>query len=117
MGRIIVPKEVRKALNIKDGDPFEIFIDNANTCAITFKKYSEIEELGSFTQQYAHALFKTTGHTALICDTNKIVASAGTASKDYFNKYSNYYYYTKNDRKYPDNLISFSNSFCHIYLF
>ena len=66
LGRIVIPKEIRKTLRIREGDPLEIFTDKEGE--IILKKYSPIGELSEFATQYAEALAKTTGHIACISD-------------------------------------------------
>ena len=56
LGRVVVPKEIRRTLRIREGDPLEIFTDREGE--IILKKYSPIGELGTFAQQYADSLEK-----------------------------------------------------------
>ena len=58
LGRVVVPKEIRRTLRIREGDPLEIFTDREGE--IILKKYSPIGELGTFEQQYADSLAQTT---------------------------------------------------------
>ena len=51
LGRIVIPKEIRKTLRIKEGDPLEIFTDREG--GIILKKYSPIGELSEFATEYA----------------------------------------------------------------
>ena len=62
LGRVVIPKEIRKTLRIKEGTPLEIFTDREGQ--IILKKYSPIGELNSFAVEYAEALVQTTGLTA-----------------------------------------------------
>lgn len=59
LGRVVIPKEIRRTLRIREGDPLEIFTSNDGE--VIFKKYSPIGELSSFAGQYAEILHKTTG--------------------------------------------------------
>ena len=61
LGRVVIPKEIRRTLRIREGDPLEIFTDNEGQ--VILKKYSPIGELSSFVKEYADALAQTTGHT------------------------------------------------------
>lgn len=80
LGRIVIPKEIRRTLRIREGDPMEIFTDNDG--GIILRKYSPISELGDVARQYAQALSQTTGHTVCISDRDIVVAAAGDARKD-----------------------------------
>ena len=59
LGRVVIPKEIRKTLRIKEGTPLEIFTDREGQ--IILKKYSPIGELTSFAEEYVDALVQTTG--------------------------------------------------------
>lgn len=84
LGRVVVPKEIRRTLRIREGDPLEIFTDREGE--IILKKYSPIGELGLFARQYAESLAQTTGHMVCITDRDIIIAAAGGAKKDYYGK-------------------------------
>ena len=82
LGRIVIPKEIRKVLRIKEGDPLEIFTDKEGE--VILKKYSPIGELSEFATEYAESLAKTTGHIACITDKDTVIAVSGTSKKEYF---------------------------------
>ncbi|KGX85483.1 stage V sporulation protein T [Pontibacillus litoralis] len=84
LGRVVIPKEIRRTLRIREGDPLEIFVDRDGE--VILKKYSPISELGDFAKEYADALFDSLGHTILICDRDEFVAASGGSKKDYLNK-------------------------------
>ncbi|MGF7141978.1 AbrB family transcriptional regulator (stage V sporulation protein T) [Anaerotaenia torta] len=84
LGRVVVPKEIRRTLRIREGDPLEIFTDREGE--IILKKYSPIGELGQFAKQYADALAQTTGHIVVITDKDQFIAVAGTTKKDLLTK-------------------------------
>jgi len=84
LGRVVIPKEIRRTLRIREGDPLEIFVDHDGE--VILKKYSPIGELGEFAQEYADSLFEATGHIALITDRDQVIAIAGAAKKDYLGK-------------------------------
>lgn len=84
LGRVVVPKEIRRTLRIREGDPLEIFTDREGE--IILKKYSPIGELGLFAKQYAESLAQTMGHMVCITDRDMIIATAGGAKKDYHGK-------------------------------
>ena len=81
LGRIVIPKEIRKTLRIKEGDPLEIFTDKEGE--VILKKYSPIGELSEFATDYAETLAKTTGHIACITDKDSVIAVSGGARKEY----------------------------------
>ncbi len=84
LGRVVIPKEIRRTLRIREGDPLEIFVDREGE--VILKKYSPISELGDFAKEYADALFDSLGHTVLICDRDEFIAVSGASKKDYLNK-------------------------------
>lgn len=84
LGRVVVPKEIRRTLRIREGDPLEIFVDRDGE--VILKKYSPISELGHFAKEYAASLAEHSGHTALISDRDMYIAAAGGAKKDFLNK-------------------------------
>ena len=79
LGRIVVPKEIRRTLSIREGDPLEIFTDREGE--IILKKYSPIGELSQFAGEYAESLAQTTGHLVLITDCDHVVTASGTGKK------------------------------------
>lgn len=80
LGRVVIPKEIRRTLRIKEGTPLEIFTDREGE--IILKKYSPIGELSIFAKEYAEALAQTTGCLACITDHDQVVAAAGSGSKE-----------------------------------
>jgi stage V sporulation protein T len=84
LGRVVIPKEIRRTLRIREGDPLEIFVDREGE--VILKKYSPIGELGDFAKEYADSLADATGHLALITDRDTVIAVAGAAKKDYLDK-------------------------------
>ena len=82
LGRVVIPKEIRKTLRIKEGDPLEIFTDKEGE--VILKKYSPIGELSEFATGYAETLAKTTGHIACITDKDTVIAVSGTSKKEFF---------------------------------
>ncbi|MCL6572950.1 MAG: stage V sporulation protein T [Bacillus sp. (in: Bacteria)] len=84
LGRVVIPKEIRRTLRIREGDPLEIFVDRDGE--VILKKYSPISELGDFAKEYAEALFDSLGSPILICDRDTYITLAGGSKKDYLNK-------------------------------
>lgn len=85
LGRVVIPKEIRRTLRIREGDPLEIFTDREGE--IILKKYSPIGELSSFAKQYAESLSQTMGCLVCVCDTDQVIASSGNGKKDLQDKY------------------------------
>ena len=75
LGRVVIPKEIRRTLRIREGDPLEIFTDREGE--IILKKYSPIGEMNTFARQYAESLAQVSGRTALIADRDQFIAVAG----------------------------------------
>lgn len=75
LGRIVIPKEIRRTLRIRESDPLEIFTDREGE--IILKKYSPIGEMNAFAKQYAESLAQVSGHTAMIADRDQFIAAAG----------------------------------------
>lgn len=75
LGRIVIPKEIRRTLRIRESDPLEIFTDREGE--IILKKYSPIGEMNTFAKQYAESLAQVSGHTALIADRDQFIAVSG----------------------------------------
>ncbi|NMA94433.1 MAG: stage V sporulation protein T [Clostridiales bacterium] len=84
LGRVVIPKEIRRTMRIREGDPLEIFTDREGT--VILKKYSPIYELGSFAHEYTEALHRNLEHIACICDKDAFVAYSGVASKSFKDK-------------------------------
>lgn len=75
LGRIVIPKEIRRTLRIRESDPLEIFTDREGE--IILKKYSPIGEMNAFAKQYAESLAQVSGHTAIIADRDQFIAASG----------------------------------------
>lgn len=84
LGRIVVPKEIRRTMRIKEGDPLEIFVGQEG--AISLKKYSPILELKEFAQSYAESLSQILGELVIITDKDCVIAACGAGKKDFIDK-------------------------------
>ena len=84
LGRVVIPKEIRRILRIREGDPMEIFTDTNGE--VIFKKYSPIGELSSFAEQYAEVLSKVSKQPILISDSDHIVAAAGVSKREFLER-------------------------------
>lgn len=85
LGRVVIPKEIRRTLRIREGDSLEIFTDRQGE--IILKKYSPIGELSRFAKDYAESLAATLGTTICITDHDQIIAAAGFGKKELQDKY------------------------------
>ncbi len=83
LGRVVVPKEIRRVLRIREGDPLEIFTDRDGE--IVLKKYSPIGEMLTLAKQYVESLAQVSGYAALIADRDQFIATAG-GFRQYMNK-------------------------------
>ena len=84
LGRVVIPKEIRRTLRIREGDPLEIFTDREGE--VILKKYSPIGELGDFAREYADSLHDSVNHITCIADRDAIIAVAGAPKKEYMDK-------------------------------
>ena len=80
LGRVVIPKEIRRTMRIREGDPLEIYTDNDGE--VIFKKYSPIGELSSFASQYAEVLGKIGGYPVVVCDRDHVISVAGIPKKE-----------------------------------
>lgn len=80
LGRIVIPKEIRRTQRIRRGDPLEIFTTGEGE--VIFKKYSPMREMAALAEQYAAVLARYTRLTAFICDKEQIIAAAGTGRRE-----------------------------------
>ena len=80
LGRVVIPKEIRRTMRIREGDPLEIYTDNDGE--VIFKKYSPIGELANFSAQYAEVLYKVGGLPVVVCDRDHVVAVSGIPKKE-----------------------------------
>ena len=84
LGRIVIPKEIRRTLRIREGDPLEIYTDTDGE--VIFKKYSPVGELSNFVSTYAEVISKTGNFPVLISDRDHIVAAAGVSKKEFLER-------------------------------
>lgn len=80
LGRVVIPKEIRRTMRIREGDPLEIYTDKDG--GVIFRKYSLMGGLGDFAGQMCETLHKTTGRVAVITDRDTCLAVAGTARRE-----------------------------------
>ena len=84
LGRVVIPKEIRRTMRIREGDPLEIYTDREGE--VIFKKYSPIGELVDFASQYAESLYKTCGMPVAVCDRDSVVAVSGIPKKEFLDR-------------------------------
>ena len=84
LGRVVIPKEIRRTMRIREGDPLEIFTDRDGE--VIFKKYSPIGELGDFAAQICDSLHRSTDAIAAVCDRDSIIAVSGASKRDFIDK-------------------------------
>ena len=84
LGRVVIPREIRRTLHLREGDPLEIFVGGEGE--VIFKKYSPIGELGNFAKEYADSLHETIDHIAMIADRDVIIAVAGANKREFLGK-------------------------------
>ena len=83
LGRIVIPKEIRKNFRINDGDNIEIFIDGDN---IILKKHSVLNKIGNYANKFTEAIYSFLKHNIIITDTDSILAFSGPLKKQYLGK-------------------------------
>lgn len=84
LGRIVIPKEIRRTLRIREGDPLEVYVDNDGE--VILKKYSHMGDLAEFAEEYVESIYSTVKQNIFITDRDKIIACAGPLKKKYINK-------------------------------
>ncbi|MDD2269383.1 MAG: stage V sporulation T C-terminal domain-containing protein [Eubacteriales bacterium] len=84
LGRVVIPKEIRRTLRIREGDPLEIFTDKGGE--VVFKKYSPVGELGKFAAEFAESIYKVNGIPTLVCDKDTIISAVGVSRRDFLEK-------------------------------
>lgn len=84
LGRVVIPKEIRRTLRIREGDPLEIY--TATDGEVIFKKYSPVGELSEFAGQYADVIARISSMPTLICDTDHVIAAAGVSKREFLER-------------------------------
>ena len=85
LGRVVIPKEIRRTLRIREGDPLEIFTEREGS--VILRKYSPIGEIGAVAGLYAESLAHTMNCIVCLTDMDQIVAASGSGSKELLNRY------------------------------
>ena len=84
LGRVVIPKEIRRTLRIREGDPLEIY--TATDGEVIFKKYSPVGELSVFAAQYADVLSRISSLPTIICDRDHVIAAAGVSKREFLER-------------------------------
>ncbi len=84
LGRVVIPKEIRRTLRIREGDPLEIYTERDGE--VIFKKYSPMGDLADLAAQLCESIGKNTGHIAAVCDRDSVIALAGAPKRDLMDK-------------------------------
>jgi AbrB family transcriptional regulator (stage V sporulation protein T) len=84
LGRVVIPKEIRRTMRIREGDPLEIYTDREG--GVILKKYSPISELNEFAGEFIESAHTILGDSAIVTDTDQVVAVSGGSKKDYLDK-------------------------------
>ncbi|MDR0287221.1 MAG: stage V sporulation protein T [Clostridiales bacterium] len=84
LGRVVIPKEIRRTMRIREGDPLEIYTGDDGD--VILKKYSPMGEITDFAAQYAESLARTSGYITCISDRDSIIAVSGAPKKEFLEK-------------------------------
>ncbi len=84
LGRVVIPKEIRRTLRIREGDPLEIYTDHDGE--VVLKKYSPIGEIANIAKDYTDSLYRTLGHITCICDRDAVVSATGASKRELVEK-------------------------------
>lgn len=84
LGRIVIPKEIRRTLKIREGDPLEIYTEKDG--GVIFRKYSPMGEMQDFAAQICDSIGANTGHVAAVADRDSIIALAGAPKRELMDK-------------------------------
>ncbi|MBE6970597.1 MAG: AbrB/MazE/SpoVT family DNA-binding domain-containing protein [Ruminococcaceae bacterium] len=84
LGRVVIPKEIRRTMRIREGDPLEIYTTREGE--VIFKKYSLIGGLEDFAAQFCDTLSRNTNFTAAVTDRDTVIAIAGAGKRELLGK-------------------------------
>ena len=84
LGRIVIPKEIRRTLKIREGDPLEIYTEKDG--GVIFRKYSPMGDMQDFAMQFCESIGAATGHVATVSDRDSIIALSGAPKRDLLDK-------------------------------
>ena len=81
LGRIVIPKEIRRVMRLREGDPLEIYTEADGS--VVFRKYSPIGDMSRVSEEYAEAINRTSGIPIAICDRDNVIAVSGVSRKEF----------------------------------
>ncbi len=84
LGRVVIPKEIRRTMRIREGDPLEIY--TATDGEVIFKKYSPVGEMSTFASQYADVLSRISSLPTIICDRDHVIAASGVSKREFLER-------------------------------
>lgn len=84
LGRVVIPKEIRRTMRIREGEPLEIF--TGTNGEVVFRKYSPVGAISQYAEHFADVINRLTGHSCIITDRDVIVACSGVAKKEYLER-------------------------------
>ena len=84
LGRIVIPKEIRRTLRMREGDPLEIYTEKDG--GVIFRKYSPMGDLQDFAAQLCEAIHTCTGHIAAVADCDTLIALSGASKRELLDK-------------------------------
>ena len=83
LGRLVIPKELRKSLRIRTGESLEIFVDGED---VILKKYTPMESIEEAANKYVESFNKVINHSVIVTDKDKVIAASGILKKKYIGK-------------------------------
>jgi AbrB family transcriptional regulator (stage V sporulation protein T) len=84
LGRVVIPKEIRRTMRLRDGEELEIFLDGQDE--LIFKKFSPVKRIKDFSEEYCRVLSETTGNNIVVCDKDAVIAAVGDKKAEYIGK-------------------------------
>lgn len=98
LGRVVIPKEIRRTMRIREGDPLEIYTNRSGE--VILKKYSPLQDLSEFAQEYVESLYESLHVPVLLSNRDEVIASAGVLKKNYqFKRISTFAEEAMNERR------------------
>ena len=80
LGRVVIPKEIRRTMRIREGEPLEIFTEGGGS--VIFKKYSPAGEISTTASNLCESVSRTCSRPMIVCDRDSIIASSGSIKKE-----------------------------------
>ncbi len=80
LGRVVIPKEIRRTMRIREGDPLEIYTDRDG--GVIFKKYSPLMDISAYASDLCSSLYTVSGLYCAVCDGDNVIAYAGKGARE-----------------------------------